>query len=1361
MDQFYYEEGYIEAKYYVYVASAKIDLTPYIDEGYIEASYYEYYGSTGTLICDAEIVSGVTVEANGSFSSAATLAAVVYNIKQFDSAQSAAFAQTTAGSKTVDLIIDLGAAFTPTLSVIVYKNYTAIIDSITTMTVDAVANRSANITLDSILNVSSQAVKTVDITKTLSAEFTQTATGTHTHYILATLQSESTLTADALNVQFAQAALTTNATLSATGYLSNRRPRVYTVSGSAAINTSTKKWGAGSLYVPAGSYAYMGDSADWDNWATIDFWHYSTSTNTQTFISQGNTGGNTSWSLQVVNNRYFFNSYNSGGTQLSTSWDIVTTNTFNHVRLIRNGTSIFLYVNGTKLTPISGGTIPSSFRDSTQPVYIGDGLFTESGDFYIDELLIRNDLALGNGSASTITVPTDKWLPESQGNILVLSHFDIDLSDDLGLLKTADSTQSATFTQSTTAFKITEAMSGQNVQSTVSILTTNIIDGQAQLVVEGFQVFAGTRIQQAQATLSSEFTQTTVAGPVRDANAALYEEVTLVANTNLSRIREASAAFSAFNTELIEGMRVRLAQANLTTTATVSASADRIRGITRTLSVTTTLTADGRAFEGNLNITSWLFGIRNDSSDIYWWLEDFVLDETNEIIYELMGLNLNTNNFDGSAIVARKTKTGEELWAKFYQFDRGQSTQNEAIVSNLIKKGDNLYWAVNNFTTTAGWSSNVYRLNINTYTLTSWTSPIQTVEKITHDGTDIYLTGWQGIAQVNWAAAKINDSGTRLWHKTGAVVTNQPHRGYGISVLGNHVYLAVNWDLAEYSQYYKLDKSNGDLITAIDYNFNVNNLIIDSQSQMWVSGRYKFARLNTDLTIGLAKQSSVIIDDIAVDPSNTKIYVNASTSLFRANYINNTVDWASTFSDDLAYTDNDEPKRRGQIEFELEGPKFYWTQPYNAKSQGITAVGRFIEDTGGLYFTNIPYRLGLTGNWSYSQLTAPNIPSLSVFTPISTANTNTLGSANLGSGTSTTEIYPSYSNYRYVYAVWAVGVLSAETALSLPAVKRFRGYTANPTANFTQTTTGNVARLAQSNQSSEFTQTTAAVKTVRTGSTANIVTTVTADVDRRRVADSNMSVTATISATGRVIRRADASLTSTATQNIDYTRIRLSDSILEVAASTLTAAAVNATGTILMESTASMVTAATVFRDQAIPLSAEFAQTASGDKTVDFQIAVTATAAIVTDNIRVRFNSADITSTAAIEINTAQSKITGYAATISSEFNQNTATEQSRIRFSRADLATEFQQITEAMKVKESGSIMQSAFTGVFFITKLVNVEADFLAFNTVVTVGTVFNIPPELILTVPSETRTIKVLPESRIIQVPSETRVNIILRG
>lgn len=169
-------------------------------------------------------------------------------------------------------------------------------------------------------------------------------------------------------------------------------------SGSYSISTTTLKYGAGSLYMSGGrvttpvSAAYNFGSNDF----TIEFW-----INVPSIQSNKGVLGN------VVNydtvGRWIFWLDGSSGANQRLSFNqggvasflvaVMAINTWNHIALVRSGTTFNMYLNGTNV----GGSSPytssnkmdTGFTDKAQSITIGSTLGSwQPGTFYMDDLRI-------------------------------------------------------------------------------------------------------------------------------------------------------------------------------------------------------------------------------------------------------------------------------------------------------------------------------------------------------------------------------------------------------------------------------------------------------------------------------------------------------------------------------------------------------------------------------------------------------------------------------------------------------------------------------------------------------------------------------------------------------------------------------------------------------------------------------------------------------------------------------------------------------------------------------------------------------------------------------------------------------------
>lgn len=641
-DLYYYEAGYIDDGYHVYIADAEIYISPYFEDGYIDAGYYLDYSAIGTLTCDADVVTGVTVEASGTWTSAATLSAVIGRLQ---SAQA-----------------DFTGAFTPTLTVDAFKNHTAIIESTTTFTVDAQANRSANVLLEHIANLNAQAAKTAVIDSTMAIT--------------------ATVSAQVLKLKITSGSFASSSSFYAGRLTRAGRPRPYTQVGTPSLDTSNKKFGAASLSANYTNYVTVPASQDWTKIRTIDFWFripqpggsgafahtvlewYTDANNYRaiTFSSQtagikfGITGA---FYTNVIAGVSYYGNLDFGNG--------ISFNTWRHFRLLDDGSTYTIWIDGTKQN-LSALNYSSAGLGLNQTLKIGSRV-VGSDDISIDELLITRETLTAAGTNS-FTPASDRYYPEDQSKILLLSHFDSDYTDDVGEWMTpvlalsmsaslsaqangntksvsADITSSttlsatvgksqsagaglsATTTQSTnavktvqatatisssasvnaTAFRIQEFISNQNALFTPSIAVQAQLAGVALLETQFTQTASAVKTTDVTATITSTATvtaaSTVTAGLASDlastatvtvtgtrtqpATVDLASESTLACD--FTAFNNVSAAFTSQVTLTADVERYRLTASTLSTTVTLSAAVERFRSTSSTISATATVTA--------------------------------------------------------------------------------------------------------------------------------------------------------------------------------------------------------------------------------------------------------------------------------------------------------------------------------------------------------------------------------------------------------------------------------------------------------------------------------------------------------------------------------------------------------------------------------------------------------------------------------------------------------------------------------------------------------------------------------------------------------------------------------------------------
>ena len=555
-DLYYYEEGYIDVRYHVYVADAEIALGPYIEENYIDAHYYDDYSGVASLTCELTLRPGETVSATGTWTSEFTHTATVGRLQ----------------SATANFT----SAFSPTLTVDAFKNHTAIIESTTTFTVDAQANRSANVLLEHIANLNAQAAKTAVIDSTMATTATVSAQANHSVVSSATLTSTTTVTCLALNVQFGTVAMSVGSALWSKGYLRYERPlQLKQNVGSCEISTTTKKYGAGSLYVPGGlAYIeYYADSNNFiptynnDNWL-IEFWINVEFLDNNAPIITFTDGTTDYWRFYYLVNQYRFDYKSAGGTIFTKNTTTAYSGSWVHVLIAQSSNNRFgIYINGSRKS--SDNALSFTEPNLNGTLRIG-GLVSNQFRGYIDELRFINgsDSLPYDLSQTTITVPTAPF--SNTETTQFLGHYNVDFSDDVTLVK--EYSAALTSTASVTAI-------GTNVKGAASASLTSTVSVSAN---------AG-KLQTVSAALTAAVTQSTAA--VKTVQAVLDLTANVSVSVTAFRIKEFASNQNALFTPNIICQAQLAGVALLETQFTQSTSAVKTARTTTAISAVATISA--------------------------------------------------------------------------------------------------------------------------------------------------------------------------------------------------------------------------------------------------------------------------------------------------------------------------------------------------------------------------------------------------------------------------------------------------------------------------------------------------------------------------------------------------------------------------------------------------------------------------------------------------------------------------------------------------------------------------------------------------------------------------------------------------
>lgn len=177
-------------------------------------------------------------------------------------------------------------------------------------------------------------------------------------------------------------------------------PKTVSTIGNTQIDTEQYKFGGASiLFDGSGDGLYCVDSADWDLGSdsfTIDAWvRWASFPSTPTVICQHYESASKYYTFQVYTtygDRKLLIYFYDGGPYLglSSSALTLTTNTWYHVAVVKNGTSVKLYLNGTEVGSTTYGTLPT-FNGNLYIGIEGSGSYSFNG--WIDELRFSKGVA--------------------------------------------------------------------------------------------------------------------------------------------------------------------------------------------------------------------------------------------------------------------------------------------------------------------------------------------------------------------------------------------------------------------------------------------------------------------------------------------------------------------------------------------------------------------------------------------------------------------------------------------------------------------------------------------------------------------------------------------------------------------------------------------------------------------------------------------------------------------------------------------------------------------------------------------------------------------------------------------------------
>lgn len=185
--------------------------------------------------------------------------------------------------------------------------------------------------------------------------------------------------------------------------------RSVSASGGAAVSTAQKRWGAGSiafdgtashLSIPASAFTLAGDFV-------IEGWVYPTATNSYSPLIEGRALAsyqNFVAGLYSIGGAYRVDFVTDGGAGVRlTSSASVSLNAWTHIAIVRSGSTIACYIDGTRDTNTI--TYSSTITPAASNVWVGRNVDGNYFPGFIDDLRITVGSDRGYTGA-TIQVPT-------------------------------------------------------------------------------------------------------------------------------------------------------------------------------------------------------------------------------------------------------------------------------------------------------------------------------------------------------------------------------------------------------------------------------------------------------------------------------------------------------------------------------------------------------------------------------------------------------------------------------------------------------------------------------------------------------------------------------------------------------------------------------------------------------------------------------------------------------------------------------------------------------------------------------------------------------------------------------------------
>lgn len=476
-----------------------------------------------------------------------------------------------------------------------------------------------------LINLSAASTINCSPTKVAGNMFSANLASSFTQATQATRTAAATINLSAFNTELvvggkaigAIASLTATSTLTAAGSILGARPLALTAVGNTSFVTTPKVLGTHSARLLNSSSYLISETATsrFNIAANQDFVieflynprYLQANSNLRLLVGfYSETDGSPIWSIQTGFNRYLsFNYLTPSGLQGltadQTSFGVESDLTWYWISVSRTSNQLKIKQRGFSLqfgNNQAGGnnnsttvTVSSRIGNSSTLGRLRFGGVSEPGNYgfgYYDEFF----MAKGVGEYTTAN-DANQWSNlssfqaiglGSENTTQALYHFDNSLADDTTGVKTATANLQSAFSQQATAGKSVRGSVAVSSSSNLTVLATKLAEVNAVLATTT-QVLAGvTRIKSGTVAMSSNFAQAATVLATRTVNSALQAQISFDATAN--RIRSASIALEAFNTELVVGTKAVRATAALTVSSQLSAVAIKIKPFSAALTST-------------------------------------------------------------------------------------------------------------------------------------------------------------------------------------------------------------------------------------------------------------------------------------------------------------------------------------------------------------------------------------------------------------------------------------------------------------------------------------------------------------------------------------------------------------------------------------------------------------------------------------------------------------------------------------------------------------------------------------------------------------------------------------------------------